>query len=78
MVPARRCRGGGHLTPPLPARWESYLTKAEAEAPKVKARTANAPTVNEQATTAANTARDSAAGAYDHSTDRAPGGATRL
>ncbi len=40
---------GGGLVKPMQARWEDYLTKAEAEAPKLKQEAANAPSVKEQA-----------------------------
>lgn len=48
---------GGGLIKPMPARWESYLTKAEEEAPKVKEQVNNAPSVKEQATAAKETAQ---------------------
>lgn len=40
---------GGGLIKPMQTRWESYLTKAEAEAPKVKEQAKAAPSVTEQA-----------------------------
>ena len=40
---------GGGLIKPMQARWESYLTKAEEEAPKMKEEARNAPSVKEQA-----------------------------
>ena len=45
---------GGGLIKPMQARWESYLTKAEEEAPKIREQAANAPSVKEQAQRAAN------------------------
>ena len=56
---------GGGLIKPMQARWESYLAKAEAEAPKVKAHAKNAPSVKEQAVAA----KDQAQGAYDQASD---------
>ena len=52
---------GGGLIKPMQARWESYLTKAEEEAPKVKQEAANAPGVKEQA----KNAKDQAQAKYD-------------
>ena len=43
---------GGGLIKPMQARWESYLTKAEEEAPKVRQHAANAPSIKEQASQA--------------------------
>ncbi|MEO7628702.1 MAG: hypothetical protein ABIS91_20750 [Nocardioides sp.] len=40
---------GGGLVRPMQQRWEGYLTKAEAEAPKIKEHAASAPSVKEQA-----------------------------
>jgi hypothetical protein len=40
---------GGGLIKPMQTRWELYLTKAEAEAPKVKEQAKAAPSVKEQA-----------------------------
>jgi hypothetical protein len=40
---------GGGLIKPMQARWETYLTKAEAEAPKAKAEAGSAPSITEQA-----------------------------
>ncbi|GAA1477774.1 hypothetical protein GCM10009623_22200 [Nocardioides aestuarii] len=40
---------GGGLIKPMQHRWESYLTRAEAEAPQIKRAAANAPGVDEQA-----------------------------
>ena len=40
---------GGGLVKPMQHRWEGYLTKAEAEAPRIKQEAANAPSVKEQA-----------------------------
>ncbi|MBA3781953.1 MAG: hypothetical protein H0X12_08895 [Nocardioides sp.] len=40
---------GGGLVKPMQHRWEGYLTKAEAEAPRIKERAANAPSVRDQA-----------------------------
>jgi hypothetical protein len=40
---------GGGLVKPMQHRWEGYLLKAEAEAPRIKQEAANAPSVREQA-----------------------------
>ena len=40
---------GGGLIKPMQQRWESYLSKAEEEAPKIKAQAAAAPSVKDQA-----------------------------
>src|SRR5829696_1956665 len=39
---------GGGLVRPMQSRWESYLTKAEAEAPRIRQEAAMAPSVTEQ------------------------------
>ena len=44
---------GGGLIKPMQHRWETYLSKAEDEAPKIKQHAANAPSVKEQAQRAA-------------------------
>ena len=57
---------GGGLVRPMQSRWESYLTTAEQEAPKVKDHAKNAPSVTEQA----KDAKDKAQAKYgqaDHS-----------
>ncbi len=77
---------GGGLIKPMQARWEQYLTKAEAEAPKVKAQAQNAPSVTDQAKAAkdkAQNAYDQAAPAENEQSSRSSqsgssGGATRL
>jgi Conserved TM helix len=40
---------GGGLIKPMQSRWEGYLTKAEAEAPRIKAQAEGAPSVKEHA-----------------------------
>lgn len=40
---------GGGLVKPMQSRWESYLNKAEQEAPRIKSEAQNAPSVQEQA-----------------------------
>ena len=40
---------GGGLIKPMQHRWEGYLMKAEAEAPRIKQEAANAPSVKDQA-----------------------------
>ncbi len=49
---------GGGLIKPMQTRWESYLTKAEEEAPKVKQQVKNAPSVKEQASAAKDKAQE--------------------
>ena len=44
---------GGGLIRPMQQRWESYLTTAEREAPRMKAHAASAPSVRDQARSAA-------------------------
>jgi ABC-type transport system involved in multi-copper enzyme maturation permease subunit len=39
---------GGGLVRPMQSRWESYLTKAEAEAPRIRQEASRAPSVKEQ------------------------------
>ncbi|WP_199726114.1 MULTISPECIES: hypothetical protein [unclassified Frondihabitans] len=51
---------GGGLIKPMQARWESYLTKAEEEAPKMKAEADKAPSVQQQAQNAAAKAKNAA------------------
>lgn len=57
---------GGGLIKPMQARWESYLAKAEDEAPKVKQQAQSAPSVKEQAIAAKNKAQ----AAYDQAADQ--------
>ncbi len=52
---------GGGLVKPMQSRWETYLTRAEEEAPKVRREAANAPSVKDQAKDAKNRAQ----AAYD-------------
>ena len=49
---------GGGLVRPMQQRWEGYLTKAEEEAPKIKAHAAGAPSVQDQARQAADRVQD--------------------
>jgi len=51
---------GGGLIKPMQTRWESYLTTAEQQAPKVKDHVANAPSVKEQAANAEDKAQHAA------------------
>ena len=53
---------GGGLIRPMQQRWESYLTKAEAEAPRIKEQAAAAPSVRDQAAEAKDRLQDSASG----------------
>ncbi|MEY2850119.1 MAG: hypothetical protein RI885_2786 [Actinomycetota bacterium] len=48
---------GGGLIKPMQARWESYLTKAEEEAPKMQEEAKKAPSVQQQAQQAAQQAQ---------------------
>ena len=48
---------GGGLIKPMQHRWESYLSKAEDEAPRIREHAANAPSVKQQARDAADQAR---------------------
>jgi len=69
---------GGGLIKPMQTRWESYLVKAEQEAPKVKEQATKAPSVAEQAGKATTqfapaVARDG--GDTTHVYDQADGGA---
>ena len=52
---------GGGLIKPMQHRWESYLTKAEDEAPRIREHAANAPSVKQQARSAADQAQGHAA-----------------
>lgn len=52
---------GGGLIKPMQTRWESYLAKAEQEAPKVKEQAASAPSIKEQALQAKDKAQASMA-----------------
>ncbi len=51
---------GGGLIKPMQHRWEDYLTKAEAEAPRIREQAANAPSVKSQARQAADRAQEKA------------------
>lgn len=53
---------GGGLIRPMQGRWEQYLSRIEAEAPKAKATADAAPSVEEQARHAAGRAQDAASG----------------
>jgi hypothetical protein len=71
---------GGGLIKPMQTRWESYLLKAESEAPKLKAQASSAPPASERVKERVAAARDSfsvpeeseggATAVYDQSTDR--------
>lgn len=50
---------GGGLIKPMQARWESYLTKAEEEAPKIQLEAKNAPSIKDQAQQAKQQAQNS-------------------
>ncbi len=50
---------GGGLIKPMQHRWESYLSKAEDEAPRIREHAANAPSVKQQARDAADQAQSS-------------------
>jgi len=57
---------GGGLIKPMQTRWETYLTKAEEEAPKVKEQAQSAPSVKDQAMAA----KDKAQNAYDQTAEQ--------
>jgi hypothetical protein len=59
---------GGGLIKPMQTRWESYLTKAELQAPRVRQQAQNAPSVKDQAMTALGKAQN----AYDQTADQVP------
>ncbi|MDQ2755084.1 MAG: hypothetical protein M3Y71_00715 [Actinomycetota bacterium] len=61
---------GGGLIKPMQTRWETYLAKAEEEAPKVKEQAQQAPSAKEQA----QAAKDKAQNAYDQAADPSAGG----
>ena len=54
---------GGGLIKPMQQRWESYLSKAEQEAPNIKAQAASAPSAKEIAAQAADKVKAAAAAA---------------
>jgi len=76
---------GGGLIRPMQQRWESYLTTAEREAPRIKAHAESAPSVRDQARSAAQDLSPSGNGTgtgtqvggstavYDQNVDRADG-----
>ena len=63
---------GGGLIKPMQARWESYLTTAEAEAPKVKEQVNNAPSVKNQAKAAKEKAQQAYASTSSPSSPSSP------
>ncbi len=63
---------GGGLIKPMQTRWESYLTTAEQEAPKLREEAANAPSVKEQA----QQARADLKARYEEAESQPQGGAT--
>lgn len=74
---------GGGLITPMQTRWEGYLSKAEAEAPRIKAEADSAPSVTEQARaatdqlstrTAPSRSNATATTAVYHQTDALPAG----
>jgi len=54
---------GGGLIQPMQTRWETYLAKAEEEAPKIRREAANAPSIKDQALQA----KDQATARYEQS-----------
>lgn len=65
---------GGGLIKPMQHRWESYLAKAEAEAPRAKAEAENAPSLTQQASAAKNRTQAAAGQAAPRQTPgQAPG-----
>jgi len=63
---------GGGLIKPMQTRWESYLTSAESEAPKLKQQAANAPSVKEQVQQAAGKATSGPDSRHDTGATAAP------
>ena len=62
---------GGGLIKPMQARWETYLSKAEEEGPKIRQQAASAPSAKDIAARAATTAKAAAnTGGRDGSTPR--------
>ncbi len=68
---------GGGLIRPMQQRWESYLTTAEREAPRMKAQAATAPSVRDQARSAAQDLTPGS-GTTPSSTGTASGGSTAV
>ena len=68
---------GGGLIRPMQQRWESYLSTAEREAPRMKAEAQNAPSVRDQAAAAAQevgrTGTNGSTAVYDQSVDQTNG-----
>lgn len=64
---------GGGLIKPMQARWESYLSTAEQEAPKIRQQAANAPSVKEQA----HMAKDKAQARYDQADNHTAAASSR-
>jgi hypothetical protein len=63
---------GGGLIKPMQTRWETYLSKAEEEAPKIKQHAANSPSVKDQAQRAAQQVKQAA-----NTNDGRPGSTAR-
>lgn len=63
---------GGGLIGPMSRRWEGYLTKAEAEAPKIKAEAASSPSAKEQLTAKAREATNTQPSGGAHATTKNP------
>lgn len=68
---------GGGLVKPMQNRWESYLTSAENEAPKLRRHAQNAPSVKEQAQAAKDRYDEQDAG-RDFIAGRPAGGSTQI
>jgi hypothetical protein len=64
---------GGGLIRPMQQRWERYLSTAEREAPRVKAQAESAPSVQEQARSAAQNVSSSSSPVYDQHADQSTG-----
>lgn len=63
---------GGGLIGPMSRRWEGYLSKAEAEAPRIKAEAASSPSAKDQLTAKAKEATDSQSTGGAHATTKNP------
>jgi len=62
---------GGGLIKPMQTRWEGYLTKAEAEAPRIKAEADSSPGVKDQARAATQQMKSSSSGTSSAGTSTA-------
>jgi hypothetical protein len=63
---------GGGLIGPMSRRWEGYLSKAEAEAPRIKAEAASSPSAKDQLAAKAKVAAGSPSSGGAHATTKNP------